>query len=91
MSQDQNIDDGYEENPWDDEDGENLRVVKDFLPPPSEIANFKTYIVSDEKNFSKADMQIIERLATEKNITITAFMAGVLHDFANGQLVKREN
>lgn len=47
MSQNQNIDDGYEENPWDDEDGKNLRIIADFLPPPEQLKNAKVNFITE--------------------------------------------
>ncbi|GEM_PF-6721621 len=81
MSQENNIDDGYEENPWDDDNGDNFRIIEDFLPSPASFANSKTYIFSDEKAFTSEDLKVIERMAAERNITPSAFMAAVLHNF----------
>jgi hypothetical protein len=90
MSQENNINDGYEENPWDDENGENLRIIEDFLPSPASFAKSKAYIFSDEKEFTAEDLKIIERMAAECNIIPAALMAGVLHNFVVKSTSKRQ-
>ena len=89
MSKEQDIDDGYEENPWDDEDGSNLQIIPDFLPPPEMLKNAKVRFITDADSLLTQDLQRIEQIALARNLTPTNLIAGVLHDFVTGNLVRR--
>ncbi len=88
MSHGQNIDDGYEEMPWADDSGDNIRIIKDFLPSPEVLKGAKSFMVSDEKAFTADDLKVIEKMVAERNLTATALMAGILHEFVSNSMAK---
>lgn len=86
-----NSDDGYEDDPWKDDPPGELVPVKDFLPPAALMRNALTYLRQDGATLfmlSPEDLRVIEAQAEQEGVSAPQVMAGILHDYASGRLVR---
>ncbi len=83
----------YEESPWGGDDPVfGTPLPKDFLPPPSVLKKAKVRIIKEPKALSVAihldDEDILIHKSHIAGLSPEGLIAGVLHDFLHGKLVR---
>ncbi len=82
----------YEDNPWPDVKIENLKIVKDLLPPPEVLRKAEIRVIGEPGvyvHLSKKDMDALKRRARKQGVPSHILATAILHSFVAGNKGKR--
>jgi predicted DNA binding CopG/RHH family protein len=71
----------YEDNPWDDVNIKNLKIIKDFLPPPDQLVK-KVETVKVTLELDKRSLDFFKTQALELSVPYQKMLCGLIDRYA---------